>query len=218
MSRDSHIGKRKGRNNAELRKPEIGYYLIVTDTKETEKNYFTGLKKSLMISLPCSEEELNSKIQIVVKKTETRNLVEFCRNERNTRPQYCDAWIVFDRDKVLNFDNIISSAIQSDIHVAWSNPCIETWFFGYFGSLPATPTSVICCKKFGEKFKAKMGQTYEKDDPDIYAKLRKFSTDSKVVEIAKARHKQFLCEGCHKPSEMIPCTTMYEIVESILNL
>ena len=218
MSKDSHTGKRRERNRTQQRKPEIGYFLIVTDTKETERNYFAGLKKSLMTSLPCSEEELNSKIQIVVKKTETKNLVDVCRRERNIRPQYCDAWIVFDRDDVQDFDNIISSAVRSDIKVAWSNPCIETWFFGYFGSIPATGTSVICCKKFGEKFKEKNGHSYEKNDPNIYAKLRKFSTDSEAIDIAKARHMQFLCDGCQKASEMIPCTTMYKIVASILNL
>ena len=45
---DRRAGKRKDRNlRFETRDPALGYYLIVTDTKETEKNYFEGLKKSM---------------------------------------------------------------------------------------------------------------------------------------------------------------------------
>ena len=38
--------KRKDRNQrVGTRVPELGYYLIMTDTKETEKNYSTRTKK-----------------------------------------------------------------------------------------------------------------------------------------------------------------------------
>ena len=37
--------KRRARNGRFVtRNPVLGYYLIVTDTKETEKTYFEGLK------------------------------------------------------------------------------------------------------------------------------------------------------------------------------
>ena len=42
---DYRAGKRKDRNQrVGTRIPELGYYLIVTDTEETEKNYFEGLR------------------------------------------------------------------------------------------------------------------------------------------------------------------------------
>ena len=41
-------GKRNDRNNqVGTRVPELGCYLIVTDTEETEKNYFEGLRDSI---------------------------------------------------------------------------------------------------------------------------------------------------------------------------
>lgn len=41
---DSRAGKRRDRSKkVGARIPELGYYLIVTDTEETEKNYFEGL-------------------------------------------------------------------------------------------------------------------------------------------------------------------------------
>ena len=43
---DYRAGKRKDRNQrVGTRVPELGYYLIVTDTEETEKNYFEGLRE-----------------------------------------------------------------------------------------------------------------------------------------------------------------------------
>ena len=45
---DRRAGKRKDRNQRMgQRVPELGYYLIVTDTEETEKNYFEGLRDSI---------------------------------------------------------------------------------------------------------------------------------------------------------------------------
>jgi len=44
-SSDRRAGRRKDRNRRiGTRVSELGYYLIVTDTDETEKNYFEGLR------------------------------------------------------------------------------------------------------------------------------------------------------------------------------
>lgn len=41
-------GKRKTREQLSKRRvPELGYYFIVTDTKETEQNYLLGLRDSI---------------------------------------------------------------------------------------------------------------------------------------------------------------------------
>ena len=41
-------GKRRDRNaKYAAREPVLAYYLIVTDTKETERNYFEGLRDSI---------------------------------------------------------------------------------------------------------------------------------------------------------------------------
>ena len=46
---DSRAGKRKDRNaRYATREPILGYYLIVTDTEETEKNYFEGAAPSII--------------------------------------------------------------------------------------------------------------------------------------------------------------------------
>ena len=46
MGRNNHSGNRKKRIGLK-RESSLGYYLIITDTEETEKNYFNGLREAL---------------------------------------------------------------------------------------------------------------------------------------------------------------------------
>ena len=39
--------------------------------------------------------------------------------------EYRIPWIVFDRDQVQGFDEIIAKAEREGIQVGWSNPCFE---------------------------------------------------------------------------------------------
>lgn len=112
-------GSRKIRRQLfKQRIPKLGYYFIVTDTKETEQNYMFGLRNSI-------PPELQGKLVIKVVKTKTKNLVEEALNLASLNPQYGEIWIIFDRDQVQNFDEIISEAITKGINIGWTNPCIE---------------------------------------------------------------------------------------------
>ena len=69
MSECKRNGQRKARSiGTKSNTPDLGYYLIVTDTKETEKNYMFGLRDSM-------PNELKRRLIIKVSKTETDNLV-----------------------------------------------------------------------------------------------------------------------------------------------
>jgi len=70
-SSNSRAGMRKDRNvRYATREPILGYYLIVTDTEETEKNYFQGLKNSI-------PTDIRDRIVIKVEKAKTTyNLVD----------------------------------------------------------------------------------------------------------------------------------------------
>lgn len=61
MKGNQRDGNRKSRNESKKRTPKLGYYFIVTDTKETEKNYINGLRDSI-------PEELRSKLVVRLKK------------------------------------------------------------------------------------------------------------------------------------------------------
>lgn len=94
-------GKRKTREQLSKRRvPELGYYFIVTDTKETEQNYLLGLRDSI-------PKELQGKLVIKVCRAKTAELVNEALNMASLQPQYGEPWIVFDRDQVKDFDKMV---------------------------------------------------------------------------------------------------------------
>lgn len=208
MARADRNGKRKPREAFHTRVPDLGYYFIVTDTKETEANYMYGLRDSL-------PKGLQGRIVIKVSKAKTQELVKACKEQAALEPQYGQPWIVFDRDRVVNFDEIIEQAKREDINVGWSNPCIEIWFDAYFGKMHPYSDSVICCRKFGETFEQKTGQEYHKDSPQIYILLNRFGDETKAIQIAENRLQGYSKNGIDKPSEMCPCTTVHRLVDEI---
>ena len=81
MPRYERNGSRKPRELANRRVPQLGYYFIVTDTKETEQNYMYGLRASI-------PKELQGKLVIKVIKTKSNNLVNEAINLASVNPQY----------------------------------------------------------------------------------------------------------------------------------
>ncbi len=79
MARDDRRGKRKTREERSKRRvPEMGYYLVVTDTEATERLYFHGLHESL-------PAEVRKKLVIKVVETKTQKLVEKCKLNPNLK-------------------------------------------------------------------------------------------------------------------------------------
>lgn len=209
MAKVERNGKRKTRDELSTQRiPELGYYFIVTDTKETEQNYMFGLRDSIPPSL-------QGKLVIKVVKTKTKDLVDEARNLASLNPQYGEPWIVFDRDQVVDFNEIITRAKACGINVGWSNPCIEEWFCAYFGTMPAYADSVACCNGFAKTFERVSGQKYIKSDPEVYDKLNRFGDECKAIHIAQRKLEQHLRDGNCKPSEMAPCTTVHHLVGEI---
>ena len=206
---DRRAGKRKDRNNrVGTRIPELGYYLIVTDTEETEKNYFEGLRDSIPV-------ELKDHLVIKVERAKTAELVKRAMELNDAESQYRIPWIVFDRDQVKDFDEIIRLAEGNDINAGWSNPCFEIWMFAYFGEMPTIRESYICCERFAEKFEKVTRQKYSKNDRDIYRKLVQNGDEEKAIQIAKRCYKKCMEDGKIKPSEMWPASIVQQLVKEI---
>lgn len=209
MSRTDRTGKRIPRSKRQQnRVPELGYYLIVTDTIGTEPSFFLGLKQDL-------PEEIQTKLIIKVFTSKTEKMIQECKELVHKNPQYCIPCIVFDRDRVVDFNNIIEKATEEDIIVGWSNPCFEIWLFAYFGSIPSIFESKTCCQKFSEKFNRVTGQEYVKSDEDIYLKLTQYGNEKKAIENMEQRHRQFIRDGYKIPSDMCPCSTVYKLIREI---
>lgn len=188
MARKDRTGNRKTRDQrSKCRKPEMGYYLVVTDTEGTESCFFNGLHDSL-------PDDMKKKLVIKVMETKTQNLVHKCLELTAYDAQYRIPWIVFDRDQVINFDQIIQEAERDGIHVGWSNPCFEIWMFAYFGNMPVIQDSWVCCSKFGDLYKRKTGQDYSKTDATIYKRLYKNGDEEKAFSVAEQKYQQCLRE------------------------
>jgi len=207
MGRDERRGARKDRNTRSTRVPVLGYYMIITDTEETEKNYFTGLRKSI----PAAMQD---RIVIKVVKANTSDMVDKCYEMYSREPQYRIPWIVFDRDEVNDFDKIISNASEKGINAGWSNPCIEIWFSAYFSEMPSSNDSVACCRNFSELFRRNTGTEYSKSDSEIYEKLCKYGNEDEAIRIAEKKYKE-LSDIYEKPSDMCPVTTIFMLVKEI---
>lgn len=210
-SSERRAGKRKDRNaRYATRTPILGYYLIVTDTEETEKNYFEGFKNSIPATI-------RDRIVIRVEKAKTTyNLVERTLELCSSQAQQRIPWIVFDRDEVKDFDGIIREAQRNDINVGWSNPCFEIWMFAYFGEMPNIYDSVTCCNHFADRFEKVTGQKYQKNDADIYRKLTQYGDFEKAFQIAQ-RHLAQAEIDYKKPSESCPACTVHHLVREIVD-
>ncbi len=208
MSKSERNGKRMKRSAFQTRVHDLGYYFVFTDTKETEKNYLHGLRDSL-------PQELQGRIVIKVSQAKTDELVNKCKEQSSMQPQFRQPWIVFDRDKVESFDQIIAEANHEGINVGWSNPCIEIWFDTYFGEMHSYQNSVSCCRGFSDTFEKRTGQEYQKSSGQIYSLLNRFGDEKKAVEIAENRFRQHRNAGCKKPSQMCPCTTLHHLIDEI---
>lgn len=209
MAKKDRTGNRKTREQRkQLKVPELGYYLIVTDTKATERCFFTGLHKTL-------PDNVRNKLVIKVIETKTRSMIDKCLELSVYDAQYRVPWIVFDRDQVQEFDEIIAEAAAKGIQVGWSNPCFEIWMYAYFGSMPAIQDSWTCCSEFGRVYEAKIGQKYSKADKQMYEEICKAGDEDRAIKIAQQKEEQCIRDGKTKPSEMCPCTTVHELVREI---
>lgn len=82
MARKDRTGNRKTRDQRLMRRiPEMGYYLVVTDTEATERCFFTGLHDSL-------PKDMRKKLTIKVVETKTKNLIQKCMEMTAYEAQY----------------------------------------------------------------------------------------------------------------------------------
>lgn len=208
MAKNEHLGNRMLRSAREQRVPDLGYYLITTDTEETERNYINGLKDSL-------PDTLKGRIVIkIIDKLRTKNLISACEHDVKYNTQYCKPWIMFDRDQVPNFNQIIDEAKRRNIGAAWSNPCFEIWLEAYFGTMSNYQSSVACCQGFSSVFKNKTNRNYKKSDPDLYKILRDCGDESLAINIAEQKWHQ--CNQNYELySDMCPCTTVHKLIKEI---
>ena len=206
MKRTNRLSKKRNERKKILLKS--GAYLIITDTEKTEKNYFEGIKNII-------PDNLKNDLQIKIYSNKALSkIIDFAAEERNKDERFRDIWLVFDRDEVKNFDELIEEAKKSKMNVAWSNLCFEIWLMSYFQLPKNINVSQKCCETFEKIFKENTSKKYKKSEEKIYNILCENGDENRAIERAREKYHQVKKEYS-KPSKMIGCTTVYKLVEEL---
>ena len=206
-NRNDLVGGRRTRKPRPLR---LGGYLILTDTSETESNYFQSIKEKI-------PKELQHELQMVIYSgNKTEEIIQEAEKRRNASPNFKDVWLIFDRDYVTSFDRLIQEAEQDGMHAGWSNPCFEIWLSAYLGEMPNISIPQKCTERFAELLKSKCHiNEYHKADTKLREKLLRYGSEEAAIQMAARKHKSALREY-ENPSDMIGCTTVYQLVRELL--
>lgn len=214
-------GQRASRKKAE-REIAPYRYLIVCEGSKTEPFYFEGIKRQINSKYGNKirvENVSANRIEIDGTGRNTEDLTNYAIiKRRNAKIPYGHVWCVFDKDSFSDqqFNNAITLCNNNNIGAAWSNEAIELWFILHFEYMNSSISRFAYIDKlnywFG-KFKINNGK-YEKTLEDIFDILNKHGDMTLAIKFAKKLEKKY--NKGTTPSNMNPATTVYELVEELL--
>lgn len=185
-------------------------YLIVCEGKQTEPNYFNGLKKKINKKYGNKIDVLIPKIEIKGTGKNTVDLVNYTRKFVNySNKEYGKIWVVFDKDDYSDeqFDNAIQNC---DYFAAWSNPNFELWLLLHFGKVNNYVSKDDIFEYLDKEFQRNKLGNYKKNDDKIFEKVSKNNGLTKAIENSK--NLKQLNNKALKPSKNNPMTMVYKIV------
>lgn len=142
-------------------------------------------------------------------------MVDMIVEEMNKSPIFYDPWIVFDKDQITDFDQLIFKAEKNMINVGWSNPCIEILFLSYLGKNPNVSNQNDCINKFCIEYKRIIGKEYKKNNKNIYEELSKNGDELEAINIHENKHKEYIINNTVQPSKMEGMSTLYKLLKEI---
>lgn len=134
-------------------------FVIATEGRETEKQYFSMFRDSrIKIEILPTGEDNKSAPQYVLER-----LDEFAQ-KYNMTPEDT-LWLIFDVDRwgVKNISAICREAKQKNYQLGISNPCFEAWLYLHFDDLDPNDTT---CKDVEARLRNKLG-CYNKSNLDL---------------------------------------------------
>ena len=187
-------------------------YLIVCEGKQTEPNYFEGLKKKI-------NEKYNNKVDIIKPEIKIRgtgrntmDLVNYTEKFINhANKEYGQVWAVFDKDDYS--DNQFDEAIKKcDHNVAWSNPNFELWLLSHLKPVTNYISKDNILKELNKEFQKNGLGEYKKNDENIFEKITGGDKLSNAIDNCKSMEK--INENANS-SQRNPMTQVYKIVEGL---
>lgn len=203
----------------EYRIPRANSYLIVTEGKRTEPNYFQGLEKRVKEKVGGTVDVFEVPvIDISGEGCSTGKLLEVTeRIVKEAKVIYQNVWVVFDKDDFEDFDQAVKEGADKGYQVAWSNESFEYWIYLHFYYSDSALHRDEWNKKLDEIFRTYNLGTgkYQKNYEEIYQMIDIYNGVSTAIKNAKRRMASFGRSEC-KPSEYNPGTTVYLLVEELL--
>ncbi|BBE31911.1 hypothetical protein OSSY52_20520 [Tepiditoga spiralis] len=218
--------KRKKRIRKEnIRNENIVRYLIACEGKETEVNYFEGIKKKFeekgllrRDSTVFDLKKYNFEIKGVERGTDEL-LKEVNRYINRNSNIYDNIWLVFDKDNFSDesFNYTIEQSKNNGYSVAWSNKCFELWFLLYF----EYNDSNLNCKNYIEKLDTNVKKNinekgYKKNRKDMFEILERYSGWKKAYKNAEKLVNKFKNEKSY--AKKAPYTTVYYLVKELCEI
>lgn len=220
MGTDDIFKRRKERKKRrkEFLNPKINSFLIVTEGECTEPNYFRGIQKLIRNDIGGTIDIVEAlQIDIHGQGISTMELVnETSEIIKNAKIMYQNIWVVFDKDDFVDFDDAIIEGEKQGYNVAWSNQSFEYWIYLHFcyseSALHRSDWEAKLDKLFKKK---KLGKKkYEKNNKKLFEVLNSF--DGPVVAVKNAKRRMSNYTKNSKPSDYNPGTTVYKLVETLL--
>jgi hypothetical protein len=170
-------GKRERREGTLRRRsrhlPERTRILIVCEGRETEPNYFRGLRE---------EDAIRQQFSMVVQKGKGGSCLAVVQQgiaelgKAAARGEdFDEVWCVFDVEQAGRREQVIQSqalAGRHGIRLALSNPSFEWWLLAHFAR---TKRSFADCDaviaELNKHWRREFGREYEKNDEHLYARV-----------------------------------------------
>jgi hypothetical protein len=213
-------GGKKGRGGRPLQRrsrhrPEKTRILIVCEGRETEPNYFRGLR---------DEEAVRQRFTVVVLKGKGRSSLDVVQQAIAEQEKtvargeaFDEVWCVFDVEQAGQRQQVIEArefADQRDIRLAISNPSFEVWLLAHF---VRTKRSFTDCdavvKELNKHWREHFERDYEKNDEQLYMHLAD-RTQTAIDNARKVRERDWALL-----SDIVDCNSaseVYRLVERLL--
>ncbi len=210
MGKDDFFKKRReARKKREyaFKTPKANSYLIVTEGKCTEPNYFSGIKREILAKVGGTVDVVEvPEIDIHGEGTSTEKLIEITEQYvSKANVIYQNIWVVFDKDDFPDFDQAIVAGEEKGYSIAWSNQSFEYWIYLHFNYSDSDLHRNQWNAKLDELFKSyglsKNG--YSKNIENIYNLLDSFGGVQTAIKNAKRRMDGFNPDKV-KPSKYAP--------------
>lgn len=189
-------------------------YLIVCEGKQTEPNYFNGLKEKINEKYP-DRVKIIPGMKILGTGLNTEGIVNYTKKYINQSSKlYGQVWIVFDKDDFSDeqFDNAIR---LNEYNSAWSNPNFELWILTHFKKINKQLEKKDVVKEVQKEFKKSGLGDYKKNDVDIFKKLNYDGKVQNAINNCKEMYEDV--SNCIQESKKNPSTAVFMLVEDLIS-